>query len=567
MRRLEKAGPRREPSMSRISELIIGVNAGTFEARAAAFQIDGREVACAAQSNPIARADDGGFECEPGEAWQSCARLLRRLAEQVPGLASRAAALAITGPPGGAWPVDEDGDPVAPACLWLDARARDLIGEWQQSGAARAAEDLTGSRITAGTTSAQLAWLRRHRPEVLGQAATVLNASGWLYFCCTGERAIDRADAIASFGNLLTGGYEGRVLDLLGLLDLEPLLPDLQGDARHCGALGAAPAAALGLLEGTPVVLAPADRLAAALAVGLDASAGGVGCSLLEPLAVHMRIGRERAPVGAGEGSCPSIAPFPAGGFVRAVMAPEGMLCVDWLVGTCEQLLVDAGLIGFPRSELIDLLERKARVTTDPIPAFHLLGPAARMRLEGLAGKGFPLRRPARDLRQHREERPDDGHDVLGSRLRELRVAGEGARSALCRSILGACVGAPVRALQRSDAAATGAALIATLVLGHHRDARASFPTGCCRTFPTRNRSTAALRRSTIRRLRPAGRTSSCRRGPGAGLRRPEGRGARSLRSDHRDAPSAGGRARAAPADRRGLPPDERARHQPGHLR
>ena len=471
--------------MSRTSELIIGLNAGSFEARAAAFQINGREVACAAQGNPIARPDDGGIECEPGEAWQTCVRLLRRLSEQVPGLAGRTAALAITGPSGGAWPVDEDGDPIAPACLWLDARAEGVVREWRLSGAAQAAEDLTGSRITAAATPAQLAWLRRHRPQALARAATVLDASGWLHLCCTGERAIDPANAIASFGNLVTGAYDGRVLDLLGLLDLEPLLPSTGSGMRHAGRLGAAPAAALGLLEGTPVVLAPADRLAAALAVGLDASAGGVGCSLLGPRAVHMRIGRERARVEAGEGSFPSIAPFPAGGYARAVTTSEGMLCVDWLVGTCEQLLVDAGLIGFPRSELIDLLERKARATTGPIPAFHLLGaeasmhcapgPAARMRLEGLSGKDS-LYAILRAIYAGIGRSARIGHDALGDSLRELRVAGEGARSSLCRGILGACIGAPVRVLQRSDAAATGAALLATLVLGHYRDARASFP-------------------------------------------------------------------------------------------
>ena len=469
--------------MSRTSKVIIGVNAGTFETRAAAFQADGREIACAALANPILRPEDGGLECDPGEAWQTCARAMRRLAEQVPGLASRTVALAITGPSGGTWPADEDGDAVAPACLWLDGRARPLVQAWQASGIARAVEKLTGSAITPAMPSAQLAWLHRHRPEMLGQAATVLDARAWLYFCCTGERAIDPADAVASFGNLASGGYDVRVLDLLGLLELEPLLPDIRGDARHAGRLGAAPAAAMGLLEGTPVVLAPADRLAAALALGLDASGTGIGCSLLEPLAVHMRIERQPAPVEAGEGLSRSVTPFPTGGFARAVIAPEGMLCVDWLVGICEELLVDAGLIGYPRAELIELLERKAEVATERIPTFrlvnedsstHLADPLVRARLDRLSGRAS-FYAVLRAIYGSIGQAAGIGHGALGGSLRELRVAGDGARSALCRSLLGACVGAPVRALQRSDAAAAGAALFAALALGHYRDAKASF--------------------------------------------------------------------------------------------
>jgi sugar (pentulose or hexulose) kinase len=155
------------------------------------------------------------------------------------------------------------------------------------------------------------------------------------------------------------------------------------------------------------------------------------------------------------------------------------MLCVDWLIGICEQLLVDAGLIGFPRAELIDLLERKAQAGG---PSFQLLGDCtassaglpARARIEWLSG-GPSLYTVLRAIYDSIGRTARVGHGALGGRLRELRVAGEGARSALCRSFLGAGVGAPVRVLQRSDAATAGAALFATLSLGQYPHARASF--------------------------------------------------------------------------------------------
>ena len=42
---------------------------------------------------------------------------------KVPDLAKRTAALAITGQGDGTWLIDADGEPVAPAWLWLDGRA------------------------------------------------------------------------------------------------------------------------------------------------------------------------------------------------------------------------------------------------------------------------------------------------------------------------------------------------------------------------------------------------------------------------------------------------------------
>jgi erythritol kinase (D-erythritol 1-phosphate-forming) len=335
--------------------------------------------------------------------------------------------------------------------------------------------------------------------------------------------------------NLAAGGYDAHVLDLLGLLELEPLLPDIRGEARQAGRLCAAPAAALGLLEGTPVVLAPADRFAAALALGLDASASDIGCSLLEPLAAHLRIAREPAPVEAGDAFCTSVAPFPTGGFARAVIAPAGTLCIDWLVGICEEILVDAGLIGFPRAELINLLERKAALATNGLPSFRLVGedasthladPLARARLDRLSGRAS-LYAVLRAIYQSIGQAAGTSHGALGGRLRELRVAGEGARSALCRGLLGACVGAPVRALHRSDAAAAGAALLAAAALGHYRDARASFGDWVLPQLGEPEPVDRSLCRSTMTGLRSAGRTSSrparaerARAGPAAGVKR-----------------------------------------------
>ncbi len=64
--------------------------------------------------------------------------------------------------------------------------------------------------LNACKQSVQLAWLKRHRPEMLDRAATAHHCKDWLYFNLTGERATDRPRAIFTFGDFRTRRYVPR---------------------------------------------------------------------------------------------------------------------------------------------------------------------------------------------------------------------------------------------------------------------------------------------------------------------------------------------------------------------
>ena len=103
--------------MALAREVLIGLEAGTTMTVAVAFTPEGDELARATVSHPVACSADGAAEQEQGDAWQRVAAAVRQLATRVADLERRAMALALTGPGGGTWLVDEDGDPVLPAIL------------------------------------------------------------------------------------------------------------------------------------------------------------------------------------------------------------------------------------------------------------------------------------------------------------------------------------------------------------------------------------------------------------------------------------------------------------------
>ena len=103
--------------MTEAADLIIGIDAGTSVMKAVAFTLSGRQVASASVRNSYATGDDGSATQSLDQTWSDCARALRGLAEKVDRLATRTAAIAVTGQGDGTWLVGAGNRPVSDA--WL----------------------------------------------------------------------------------------------------------------------------------------------------------------------------------------------------------------------------------------------------------------------------------------------------------------------------------------------------------------------------------------------------------------------------------------------------------------
>ena len=106
--------------------LLIGVDAGTSVIKSVAFTVSGEQIAAAAIANDYATLPDGGVEQDMARTWRDAAATLKQLGEKIPDLASRVIAIAVTGQGDGMWLIDQAGEPVAPAWLWLDSRAASI---------------------------------------------------------------------------------------------------------------------------------------------------------------------------------------------------------------------------------------------------------------------------------------------------------------------------------------------------------------------------------------------------------------------------------------------------------
>jgi erythritol kinase len=396
----------------------------------------------------------------------------------VPDLASRAIAVAVTGQGDGTWLIDKEGEPVAKAWLWLDARSAAIVDEIRARPDDRLRFERTGTGLAACQQGSQLAFIKGNAPEMLAGAVTAFHCKDWLYFRLTGHRATDPSEGTFTFGDFRTRGYSDDVLEVLGITDLRHLLPPIVDGTRQSAGLSEAAANATGLLAGTPVVLAYIDVVCTALGAGLLDRERKPGCSIIGSTGMHMRLAQTPDEVLLNEAATGYTMAMPAPGvFAQIQSNMAATLNIDWVLGLASGILASQGITR-TNSEMIALVDRwiassepasllyqpyvseagergpfvdaNARAGFVGISSRHGYGDMVRSVFEGLA---FAAR---------------DCYAAMGPLPKEIRLTGGAARSPALRKILGAVVGADIRVNEREEAGAAGAAMIAAVCLGQY---------------------------------------------------------------------------------------------------
>ena len=460
--------------------VVVALDSGTSLVKAGAFDADGNLVAQASRPNVVWSGRGRMVEQDMARTWEDACAVLGELAARLDG--TRVAALAITGQGDGTWLVDGDDMPVAPAILWLDARAADLVEDLRQNGAARAAFIFTGTGLAACQQPAQLLWLNRNRPEVLERAATAFHCKDWLYLKLTGVRATDPSEASFSFGDYRTRSYREEVLDALGLAHLRRLFPPIVDGARRWHGLSTAAAARTGFTQGVPVVLGYVDVACAALGAGAYGNGSEVSVSILGTTGIHLRLvpkPEEVVPSPAMTGYC---IPFPVPGYT--VQMQTNMLAtpnIDWLARLVQEAARLADVCAVRESgDILSALDEAACAARPAAVLFHpfisssgergpFIDPFARA---GLLGIDQDVRLPevARGVYEGLGLAARDCYLALGGLPATVRITGGAARSKSMRVILAACLNCPIRAAAYEEASAAGAAMTAAVTVGLYRD-------------------------------------------------------------------------------------------------
>lgn len=464
-----------------MTDVIIGIDSGTSVVKAIAFTLDGRQIGSFAIRNQWVRVEGGGVEQDPHRSWTDVVAVLKGLAGEVPDLAARTAAVAVTGQGDGTWLVDAAGEPVAPGWLWLDARAGSIVEELRADpDRLRPAYEHTASGLNACGSGVHLLWMKRHAPHLVERAAATLHLKDLLYLRLTGVLATDPSEAIFTFGDFRTRSYSDTVLSVLGLEAEKHLLPQIVDGSITTHPLSADAAAATGLLEGTPVSLGYVDVVCTAMGAGLYDPATDSGVSILGSTAMHMRFAGRAENVRLNDGMTGYTMCIPVPGcYAQMQSSMAATINIDWIADIGVQVLQGAG----HEARRADLLARFDALVEAAPPGRLLYHPyvstagergpfvdvAARASLVGISdevGYGDLVRAVYEGVAGAAR----DCFTAMGGAPAEVRMSGGAGRSRTLRRILASALGASVRTSTREEAGAAGAAMMALVALGHYPD-------------------------------------------------------------------------------------------------
>jgi len=150
--------------------------------------------------------------------------------------------------------VDRQANPLRKAIIWADTRASVQAEALVAQVGMLAAYRITGHRASPSYTAAKIMWLRQNQPDVFSRTYKFLQVKDFIVARLTGCFVSDYSDASGT--NLYDLGDHAWSPLMLAASGLSPaLLPELHPSTDVVGQVTQQPAAALGLLAGTPVVI------------------------------------------------------------------------------------------------------------------------------------------------------------------------------------------------------------------------------------------------------------------------------------------------------------------------
>jgi len=457
------------------ADLIIGVDAGTSVVKAVAFTLDGAQIASSAVANRYVTGRDGRATQSLQRTWEDCATTLRGLADKVENLASRVAAIAVTGQGDGTWLVGQDNLPADDAWIWLDSRAASTVNTLRAQASDRIRFEATGTGLAACQQGAQLAHMAATCPDLLRRSQVALHCKDWLYLNLTGVRCTDPSEATFTFGNFRTRRYDDTVIEALGLERWRHLLPEIVDGSRQTHPLSADAAAATGLLAGTPVTLGFVDIVSTALGAGIYTRGSMAACSVIGSTGMHM-CATPADFVRLNDSNTGYVIPLPIPGIVAQIQSNmAATLNIDWILNVASDLIGETG----PTLKASDLVGRIDGWLAGSRPA-HLIyhpyvseagerGPFvnahARADLLGLSA-GDRFGDIVRAVVEGLGMAARDCYEAIGPVPAEIRLTGGAVRSPALRQILASTIGTTVRVSQSNEAGAAGAAMMAAVAIG-----------------------------------------------------------------------------------------------------
>ena len=447
---------------------VIGIDGGTESLRAGVFDLKGRPLAFAATPYKTAFPHPAWAEQNPADWWYAVGNSVRKAVadagigiDSIVGLSVDTTCCSVVA-------LDEKGDALRPALIWMDVRSSKETEAVLATGDAALKVNSNGAGpVSAEWMIPKALWIARNETEIFKRAATICEYQDYVNFHLTGRMVASINNAAARWHYRLSeGGYARSMVEKLGIPTLADKWPkDVVRLGETIGGLTVKAAAHLGLNPGLPVAQGGADAFIAMIGLGVvkpGALAFITGSS-------HLHLGLSAKPFhGKGIWGTYEDALLPGLHAVEGGQTSTGSV-VNWfknLLGegvSYETLNAEAAALPPGADGLIvqEHFQGNRTPHTDPLSRGAITGLSLkhgrahifRAMIEGVAFGSEAIFKAMR---------------ANGYVPDEFRICGGATRSELWMQIHADVSGIPLTLTEVADAPALGSAILAAVAAGHY---------------------------------------------------------------------------------------------------
>jgi ribulose kinase len=251
--------------------ILLSFDLGTEGARVGAFTTDGVPLGSVPRSYRTIFPRAGWAEQDPAEWWAAVVDATRallvtpacRAAGPVVAIASATTASTVA-------VVDEAGQALRPAILWMDSRATDQSQRTAKLAVSHAILAWSGGSDAAEWLLPKAMWLKENEPGLYARSARIVEAIDYLTFKLTGRWVGSQMNAVCKYNyDPITGRFADELYEALGIADLRAKLPDdILPVGSTAGVLTGQAAGELGITADIPVGVGGIDAHVSLLSCG-----------------------------------------------------------------------------------------------------------------------------------------------------------------------------------------------------------------------------------------------------------------------------------------------------------
>jgi xylulokinase len=267
---------------------ILTIDVGTSSTKTALWTETGERLAHASFEYPLERPEPLWAEIDGDIWWRAVCTTIQQTLSKSKIAPDRIVGIGIDAVGWTLVPVDQAGNPLRPAMIWLDRRAEQETAWLKTLPEADALVNLDANPLDAAYITPKLVWLKNNQPDLFGTAYKFLDATGFIISRFTGEFVCDYTQAYGyHFFDIRKESWDPQAARKIGI-PLEKM-PRLCSSVEVVGAVTQKAATQTGLIPGIPVIAGCLDAAAGALGSGVarpgqtneqGGQAGGFGISL-----------------------------------------------------------------------------------------------------------------------------------------------------------------------------------------------------------------------------------------------------------------------------------------------